>query len=149
MAERYTTDEMKDTIVRICPACGVVNPSGPSDTCPHLQLIRFEGVDKTLEALLGRVATVRVQYLELLGELRAHVMTAAQSGEAEVLATRKSRFSEVDALGKKPAPLVLTNPKPAEKKAEKQRKKRKTPSPKPVDPRQLALLVREPPQGDA
>jgi hypothetical protein len=149
MAEEFTTSEMKDAVVRICPACGVVNPSGPSETCPHLQLIRFEGVDKTLEGLLDRFAKVRVQYRELLGELRTHLMRAALSGEAEVVATRMNRFSEVDALRKNPEPLVLTNPKPPETKEPKQRKQRKSSAPEPVDPRQLALLAREPPQGDA
>jgi hypothetical protein len=150
MVEEFTTSEMKDAVVRICPACGVVNPPGPSESCPHLQLIRFEGVDKTLEGLLDRFAKVRVQYRELLGELRDHIMRAAQSGEAEVVATRKNRFSEVDDLRKKPEPLVLTSPKPKEPRKEpKQRKQRKSSTPEPVDPRQLALLAREPPQGDA
>jgi hypothetical protein len=149
MSDTIKTDEMRDIIVRICPMCGVVNPSGPSETCPHLQLIRFEGVDKTLEGLLDRLAKVRVQYKALLSELRTLVMSAVQSGEAEVVTTRKNRFSEVDALSKKTEPLVLTSPKPPEKKEPKRRKQRKPPAPEPVDPRQLALLVREPPQGDA
>ncbi len=148
MEDRFTTDEMKDAVVRICPACGVVNPPGPSETCPHLQLIRFKGVDKPLEALLNQVAAIRVEFQERLKALRSHVMTAARAGHAEVVATRKNRFSEVDDLRKKADPLVLTNPQPAEKNA-KRRKKRKTPAPEPVDPRQLALIAREPPQGDA
>jgi len=58
----------------------------------------------------------------------------------------------VDALRKRAKPLTLThpetetgkkNPKPKPKK-----KHKKTSSPQ-VDPRQLALLVREPPHGDA
>lgn len=146
---KYTTEELEHTIVRICPACGVVNPSGPSDTCPHLQLIRFDGVDQTLEELLERVAKVRVAYKTELDVLRVHVMRAAQDGEAEVLATRQSRFSEVSELHKKPEPLVLTNPTPPKNKEPKKRKQKKQPQPKPVDPRQLALLAREPPQGDA
>ena len=146
--EQKGKSNLADTIIRICPVCGVVNPAGPSDSCPHLQLVRFEGIDESLEKLLQRVADVRVQYKELVTELRAHVMRAAREGDAHVEATQKGRVSEVETLRKRPEPLSLTNPEPPVPKT-KQKHKQKKPAPPQVDPRQLAHLVREPPQGDA
>jgi hypothetical protein len=138
-----------ETTIRICPVCGVVNPSGPSESCPHLQLVRFQGIDTSLESLLKRVATVRNQFTELVSELRAYVMQAARLGEAEVIATQRGRVSEVQALGGKPEPLSLTNPEPPKPKPTPTRKKKKAPAPASVDPRQLALIARDPPRGDA
>ncbi len=150
--EKTDKGDLLETVVHICPACGVVNPAGPSDSCPHLQLVRFQGIDGSLDQLLTRVAEVRRRHRELVDELRAHVMRAAREGIATVEATQKGRLSDVDALRKRAKPLTLThpetetgkkNPKPKPKK-----KHKKTSSPQ-VDPRQLALLVREPPHGDA
>ena len=140
---------LEETIVRICPVCGVVNPSGPSESCPHLQLVRFQGIDASLESLLERVATVRNQFRELVTELRSYVMQAARNGEAEVVATQRGRVSEVQALRGKPEPLSLTNPEPAKPKPKQKRKKKKPATPATVDPRQLALIARDTPRGDA
>lgn len=152
--EKVDKEDLLETVVRICPACGVVNPAGPSDTCPHLQLVRFRGIDGDLEQLLTRVAEVRRKHRALVDELRSHVMKAAREGVATVEVTQKGRLSDVDALRKRAKPLTLTHPEPkAVKKTPKlkpkPKRKQKKAGASQVDPRQLALLVREPPQGDA
>lgn len=144
--------DLSATSVRICPACGVVNPAGPSDTCPHLQLVRFPHLSAELDELLGRMAAVRVQYRDTLAELKGFLNHAAKNGEAEVMAAHKvNRISDVEALQRQASPWSLTHPKLEEKRPRPapKRKQRKPPAPESVDPRQLALLIRETPKGDA
>ena len=144
---------LKKTVVRICPACGGVNPAGPSEACPHHQLVRFEGIDDDLSAQIEKLAKVRNQFWSMVSQLRATVMHAAQTGRATVEVTHKGRVSDVDALRKAPTlPFQLSNPEPEvtpKAKPPVRRKQKKSSPPKPVDPRQLALIAREPPQGDA
>ena len=146
--------DLKHTVVRICPACGVVNPAGPSETCPHVQLAKFEGIDDDLDDMLAAVAKARSQYVQLAGELKLRVKTAVRNREAEIETPRMVRPSEIDALTP-PAPasyLVLKNPEPPppEKTPDTKRlRKRKRRGPPMVDPRQLELIAREPPKGDA
>jgi len=141
------------TVVRICPACGVVNPRGPSGSCPHLQLVRFDGVGAELGEVLERVAEARRKYAELSEALRRVVMDAVRDGRAEVETTRKARASELgdvlDSVDRKR--LRLTHPKPPERAEEKPKPKprRRRAGPPPVDPRQLELLAQSPPKGDA
>lgn len=143
-------DGLRNTVVRICPACGVVNPAGPSEACPHLQLVRFQGIDESLQNQLERLATVRNEFWSLVAQLRSTVMNAAHQGLAEVEITHKGRVSDVRDLSKRPSPLVLSNPEPPKKsKSSAKRKSAKSQPQKSVDPRQLALIAREPPQGDA
>lgn len=149
--ESDTETEFKATMVRICPACGTVNPAGPSDVCPHLQLVRFRSLDEPLAELLERMASVRNTYRDTLLELKFFLNQATRNGEAEVVAAHKAtRISDVEALQRKGTPLSLTHPKVEVKpKPPPKRKQRKPPTPESVDPRQLALLVRETPKGDA
>ena len=144
--------DLSQTAVRICPACGVVNPAGPSDTCPHLQLVYFPSIDDSLEELLSRMAAARVQYRDTLEELKRFLNQSARNGTAEVLQAHKAaRISDVEALQRRTSPWTLTHPKIEEKQkpTPAKRRQRKPPSPEPVDPRQLALLIRETPKGDA
>jgi hypothetical protein len=147
--------DLKHTVVRICPACGVVNPAGPSETCRHLQLAKFEGVDDDLGELLADVATARSQYAHLAGELKNRVKLAVRNQEAEIETPRKVRPSELDELQPDQGvpSLVLENPDPPpppkaapETKRIRKRKLQGLPA---VDPRQLDLIAREPPKGDA
>ncbi len=138
--------------IRICPACGTVNPAGPSEACPHLQLVRFRNLDEPLQDLLERMAAARNQFRETLGELKQFIGQATRKGEAEVVAAHKAaRLSDIEALQRKAqGPLSLTHPKTDPKpKTTPKRKQRKPPTPEAVDPRQLALLIFEPPKGDA
>lgn len=146
-----TNLDLKQTAVRICPACGVVNPAGPSETCPHLQLVRFRSIDEPLEDLLNRMAVVRNQFRETLFELKNFLNQATRRGDAEVVPAHKvSRISDIDALRQKSSAWTLTPPPPNQKtKASTKRKQRKSITPAPVDPRQLALLIQETPKGDA
>ncbi|MCP4198010.1 MAG: hypothetical protein GY762_12750 [Proteobacteria bacterium] len=147
--------DLKHTVVHICPACGVVNPAGPSETCRHLQLAKFEGVDDDLGELLADVAAARSQYVHLAGELKRRVKLAVRNQEAEIETPRKVRPSELDELQPEPGvlSLVLENPDPPPPpKAAPETKrirKRKLQGPQAVDPRQLDLIAREPPKGDA
>ena len=137
--------------VRICPACGTVNPAGPSESCPHLQLVRFHGLNESLSELLDRMAAARNQYRDTLAELKLYLNQAARLGQAEVVAAHKqARISDIEALQRKGRPLSLTHPKLDPKpKPPAKRKQRKPPTPEPVDPRQLDLLIRAAPKGDA
>jgi hypothetical protein len=146
--------DLKHTVVRICPACGVVNPAGPSETCPHLQLAKFDGIDDDLGEVLAEVAQARSQYVQLAGELKKRVKLAVRNQEAEIETPRTVRSSELDALTPPTsAPsLVLENPElpPPPKVSETKRmRKRKYQGPPMIDPRQLELIAREPPKGDA
>lgn len=150
VGKRPRTGDLKDTVVRICPACGVVNPSGPSRSCPHLQLARYDGVDEPLGELIGRVAEARVRFDKLVEELKELVKQAARDGEVEIETTRKGRSSEVAELYSEPPPLSLVSPETSRSRPKTQRRsKRKPPQPPKVDPRQLELIAREPPKGDA
>ena len=154
--EKEQTSDLKNAVVRICPACGVVNPAGPSDTCPHLQLVRFRGIDSELSNLLENLAKVRNEFTSLVTKLRSTVMHAAKNGIAEVEITRKTGAGGAKSGDGKPQkPLVLSNPEPAVTKTKTKsgsmprRMQKKSSSPKPVDPRQLALIGKTSPRGDA
>ena len=148
--EQLSPQELREVVVRICPACSVVNPAGPSESCPHVQLIRFDGIDESLAELLGKVAEARAAFNLLVSKLKTRAKDAVRSGEAEVETTRKGRVSDVKELTEAPAkPLALENPEPAHQSKNTRKPKRKTPVAAKVDPRQLDLLLREPPKGDA
>jgi len=152
--EHIQSRPLQNAVVRICPACGVVNPSGPSEICPHLQLVRFDGINPELEQLLGEVAAARSHFNSLAARLKKTVIGAARQGEAEVETTRTARPSEVDALrprSKNPAPeLQLVNPEPVFKKNRTaKRPSRKPAARRAIDSRQLELIASEPPKGDA
>lgn len=145
---------LQNAVVRICPACGVVNPSGPSEICPHLQLARFDGVNPEMEQLLGEVAAARSHFNALAATLKKTVIGAVRRREAEVETTRAARPSEVDALRprtKKQSPeLQLVNPEPATGKPKAVTRPSKRPSARGgFDTRQLELIALEPPKGDA
>lgn len=140
-------------MVRICPACGVVNPGGPSGACPHLQLVRFDGVDTALGETLSQLAEARRRYSELSQRLKDAVLEAVKDNRAEVETTRRARagdfedgYRRLDGRG-----LRLTHPDPPERPPAKPqpRPRRKRSGPLPVDPRQLDLLAQSPPKGDA
>jgi len=146
---------LAETVVRICPACGVVNPSGPSDDCPHLQLVRFDGVDEDLEALIGEVARARRDYSELVSKLKTDVLTATREGAAQVETPHKAKPKDMTppySPARDDGNLHLTHPKLRVKAASKSdrstRKRRRNGAP-PVDPRQLELLANAPSKGDA
>jgi hypothetical protein len=150
------TAELSKTIIRICPACGVVNPSGPSESCPHLQLAKFDGIDHSMVEMLEKLARSRREFSELLGELKRKVKQAINGGEAEVEASPSVRLSDIESLKPRTAPrpkLSLENPEPPSNpaRATKPRgaKGRKHVQPGKVDPRQLELIVRAPPKGHA
>lgn len=143
---------IRDAVVRICPACGVVNPSGPSRECPHLQLIRFDGIDGGLEELLDQVALARRSYGELIGRLKEEALAAAREGIAEVETTRKVMSGELDSLSASQPGGGLKLTPPAKRKddtSDRKAAKRRRRGPQPVDPRQLDLLAMSPPKGDA
>jgi hypothetical protein len=151
--ESDTELNLKETAVRVCRVCGTVNPAGPSETCPHLQLFRFRSIDESMVDLLERMAIARNQFRDVLIELKSYLNNAVRNGSAEVVPAHKvSRLSDMETLHKKPpSPLTLTNPKIEEtsKISAKKKQPRKPPAPEAIDPRQLALLIREVPKGDA
>ncbi|MCP4606961.1 MAG: hypothetical protein GY847_41695 [Proteobacteria bacterium] len=151
--DHTNSGDLKEAVVRICPACGVVNPAGPSETCPHLQLARFNGLDNGLALLLSQVAEARRHFVGLVDDLKLKVKQAIHCQQAEVETPRRARFSEVEALRPRPQPspvLSLENPEsPPVKHRETRRRTRKPAQTPPVDPRQLALIAQEPPKGDA
>lgn len=145
-----------ETTIRICPACGVVNPRGPSDGCPHLQLVRFDGVAESLETLLGEVATLRREYVDKVHALKRRVLDAAQTGEGQVETPHRTISAhEVDALYTRAGKTAfnLASPTAPKKKADgttKPTKARKSSGAGlHVDARQLDLLARSSPKGDA
>ena len=144
------TADLETAVIRICPACGVVNPSGPSEGCPHLQIVRFDGIDRELEDLLAQVAGARRCYSDLVALLKKSVIDAARMGAAKVETSRKIQPGEVDELYPKTVKakrLSLTVVKSKAKKTKPRRSRRTGPAP--VDPRQLDLLALSPPKGDA
>ena len=152
MGDSLKPDDLKEVVVRICLACGVVNPASPSDTCPHLQLARFDGLDNGLAELLGEVAKARRDFDELVGKLKARVFEALHNHEAEVVTSDKGLKSSA----RRPPQAVptqslrLENPEPVPAKPLRAKRKRSKPAkPLPIDPRQLELIAREPPKGDA
>lgn len=152
--EQRQSRPLQNAVVRICPACGVVNPSGPSEICPHLQLVRFDGIDAEMEQLLGEVAAARSHFNSLAHRLKKTVLSAARQGAAQVETTRTARPSDLDSLrpgAKRPAPeLKLVNPEPVMKKGRPSRRpNRSQPARSVIDSRQLELLALEPPKGDA
>lgn len=146
--------DISSATVRICPACCTVNPSGPSSACPHVQLVRFDGLHAPLEALLAEVAAARRSYNELNAKLRAAVLEAVREGAAEVETARKPRTAEGEAAleaQSRAGRLRLAHSETTPSSAERGRaapKRRRTGAP-PVDPRQLTLLAFSPPKGDA
>jgi ParB-like chromosome segregation protein Spo0J len=150
------TAELSKTIIRICPACGVVNPSGPSESCPHLQLAKFDGIDQSMVDMLEKVAKARREFSELLGELKQQVKQAINEGEAEVEASPSVRLSDIESLKPRTAPrpkLSLESPEPPSKSSKTSKPRsprgRKPAGPPKVDPRQLELIARAPPKGHA
>ena len=142
--------DLETAVIRICPACGVVNPSGPSEDCPHVQIVRFDGIDRELEDLLTPVAGARRSYSDLVALLKKTVIDAAREGTAKVETPRKIQPGEVDELYPKAVEtesLSLTVVKSKAKSAKPRRRKRAGPAP--VDPRQLDLMALSPPKGDA
>ncbi len=137
--------------VRVCPACGTVNPAGPSESCPHLQLVRFRTIDEPLSDLLERMAVVRNQFRELLLEFRMYMSSATKLGDAEIVAAHKStKLSDIDGITQKTPQLILTYPEKTERsKSQISSKKKKKSSPPPVDSKQLSLLIHDMPKGDA
>ena len=151
---KHRAGDLRHAVVRICPACGVVNPAGPSDACPHLQLAKFEGMDDELGELLAAVAEARTRYATLVGDLKDRVKAAVRNREAEIETPRKMRPSELDDLRppRDGSTLVLKNPDPPpppNPPETKRIRKRRHKGPPKVDPRQLELIAREPPKGDA
>jgi hypothetical protein len=145
---------LKDAVIRICPKCGVVNPAGPSEVCAHLQLARFDGVDEDFALLLADVAAARGRFDEALRTLKAKVLQSLRDRQAELETPRssKERRSDLPPLPRaKVAPLALESPSqnpraPAPPPRRTAPAKRSTQS---TDPRQLELIVRQPPKGHA
>lgn len=148
---------LKDAVIRICPKCGVVNPAGPSETCPHLQLARFDGVDENFAALLAEVATARASFEELLKALKTRVRQAVHDRTAQIETPRgPMRHSEpqsAPAPQRKVSPLTLESPQapapPTAAPAQRRPLRGKRPPASTADPRQLELLVHQPPKGHA
>ena len=152
----HKSGELGKTVIRICPACGVVNPSGPSDTCPHLQLARFDGVDEEMTALLDQVAMARRRFVQLVDDLKSRVKNAVRVKEAEIETPSKMTPKDVEGLRSSPASssrLTLENPRSADTKSREpgrsSRTSRKRALQQRIDPRQLELIAREPPKGHA
>jgi hypothetical protein len=145
--------ELSEVVVRICPACGIVNPSGSSQTCPHLQLARFDGLNNDLAELLGEVARARCNFDELLGKLKQEIKEALRKHEAEIETRKEAMKSAAEKPQRQPpqAPaLSLENPKPLPANPPRAKgRARKAAQPPPIDPRQLELIAREPPKGEA
>ena len=147
------SDDLKKVVVRICPACGVVNPSGPSPTCPHHQLARFDGLDDDFAEVLADVARARSNFDELLAKLKQEIKESLRVHKAKIETREdnlKSGKEKLERSPKKTPILSLENPKPPpEKTPAVKRRRRKSPQSPPIDPRQLDLIAREPPKGDA
>jgi hypothetical protein len=142
--------QLDGVVIRICLACGVVNPAGPSESCPHLQVARFDGVDDALEQTLADVAEARQRYRGLLEGLLARVKQSIRDGAAEVVAARDVGSVDLEKLAAtqpaRPTTLTLAAPAPtaAVRRVRGQRKAALI-----VDPRQLDLLLRGTPKGEA
>ncbi len=147
-----TRSDLASAVVRVCPACCTVNPSGPSTTCPHVQLARFVGVDAALEGLLAEVAAARRTYTELNARLKAAVLEAVRDGTAIVETPRKPRgtLEESFAAARTDEPAHAPTGRAAgvQERPRTPARRRRTGAPA-VDPRQLTLLAYSPPKGDA
>lgn len=145
--------DLAGAVVRLCPACGVVNPAGPTAGCPHLQLIRFDGVTAELAELLARVADARRGYNDLAGRLREHALAAVHAGQAlvETVAERARRPVSADRSRPRAAPerLELESPGLPRLPTDPVRARPRRRSLPAVDSRQLDLLARGPAKGDA
>ncbi len=145
---------LKDAVIRICLKCGVVNPAGPSEACPHLQLARFQGVDEDFALLLTDVAGARARFDEALRTLKTKVLQALRDRQAELETPRSGserRSEQAPSARAKVAPLSLENPSenrgsPGPSPRGTTRAKRSTQA---TDSRQLELIVRQPPKGHA
>ena len=139
--------DLSRAVVRVCPACCTVNPAGPSTSCPHVQLVRFDGLKPELEELLAEVAAARRVWGELNAKLKAAVLEATRDGSAEVETPGASkRKPEADAADERLR--LAAQPEAAQPSGRAAPKRRRTGAP-PVDPRQLQLLAFSPPKGDA
>ncbi|MBN2717464.1 MAG: hypothetical protein JXX14_16560 [Deltaproteobacteria bacterium] len=151
-AKKYN---LGNVTIHICPACGVVNPAGPSDGCPHLQVVRFKGVDESLEELIMEVAGARRKFQELAGTLKRVVMARVQEGTASVQTPRRVREGDLGKLYSEAnsRPFMLTHPDEEVKKIKagngSRNKSRKKPPNAPMDSRQLDLLAYSPSKGNA
>jgi hypothetical protein len=145
--------DLAGAVVRLCPACGVVNPAGPSAGCPHLQLIRFDGVTPELAELLRRVAEARREYNDLAGRLREHALAAVHQGRAavETVAERSRRPETAERPRPRAAPerLALESPQAPRLPADQAKARPRRRSLPAVDARQLDLLARGPAKGEA
>lgn len=146
--------ELKEAVIRICPSCGVANPAGPSGGCPHLQLVRFNGVSESLEKMLGDVAVARREYASQVAKLKKEVMTQVRDGVASVETPHDIKASEVDGLyatAGKAGIFNLTHPeikKSKQKRSTPPKKKKEVGIPA-MDSRQLDLLAQSVPKGEA
>ena len=150
--KKYNLGKVK---IHICPACGVVNPAGPSDGCPHLQVVRFDGVDESLEELIMEVAAARRKYQEKAGTLKRVVMARVQDGSATVETPRRVREGDVGKLYSEAnhRPFMLTHPDEEVKKvrhpgASRSKTRKKQPAAT-LDSQQLDLLAYSPSKGNA
>jgi hypothetical protein len=144
---------LKDAVIRICLKCAVVNPAGPSESCPHLQLARFDGIDEDFAQLLTQVAGARAKFDEALRVLKAKVRQALHEKEAEVETpgTPAKRHLGPSKLSGKVPPLTLEEQAPRPLADTSPRRAARTPkkTAPSADPRQLELLIRQPPKGHA
>lgn len=138
--------DLSGAVIRVCPACCTVNPSGPSTTCPHVQLVRFEGVGAALEALLADVASARRTYNDLNAKLKAAVLEAVKDGAARIETPHRPHAGAGEA---EHAALAHPTAVPAAKERARVSAKRRRAGAPAVDPRQLTLLAFSPPKGDA
>ncbi|MDD5309799.1 MAG: hypothetical protein PHU25_20985 [Deltaproteobacteria bacterium] len=144
------SSDLNRTVIRICLACGVVNPAGPSEACPHVQVARFDGVDGALERALADVAEARQRYSGVLADLLARVKLSIRDGTAEVVAAQSTRPADIEKLDRahpsRPSTLELAPPAPPAvvKRVRGHRKAALA-----VDSRQLDLLLRGAPKGEA
>ncbi len=151
-AKKYTLGKVT---IHICPSCGVVNPAGPSDGCPHLQIVRFNGVDESLEELILKVAGARKQFHELTSTLKRVVMARVQDGTASVQTPRRVRAGDLDRLYSEAndKPFMLTHPDEEVKRIRTTSTSRPKPKKKQsgasLDTRQLDLLAYSPSKGNA
>jgi hypothetical protein len=148
------TYDLGDAIVYVCPACGTVNPSGPSSGCPHLQLVRFDGVSEKLEDLILETANARRQYGRQVEILRRAVMTHIQNGNATVETPHRASATDVERLYSSAGatPFSLSSPDASEgarKEKASTRSRSRSTSRSNVDSRQLDLLAYSSPKGNA
>ncbi|MBN2804544.1 MAG: hypothetical protein JXR91_15735 [Deltaproteobacteria bacterium] len=140
--------------IYICPACGVVNPAGPSNGCPHLQLVQFNGASEPLEDLIMDVAHARRLYAELTGTLKRVIMSHVQDGTAHVMTPHQVSESEVNKLyaSAGQTSFSLTSPGTEQSPKGKTKRNKKAAGKKVKDDlneTQLDLLAYSSPKGNA